>query len=87
MKVYKFNSSDFIYAYSGQDVGESKKALFEDFGEMEIDKVEEIPESEWDKKTINIWEDNDMTTEPCKVSIRDSMSGNTPVQIFTNEPF
>lgn len=85
MKVFKFHSGDSFWAYSGQNIGIALNQLFDEVGEMDIDKIREIPESEWDKKTISIWEDNDMSTEPFKVSIREQMSGNYPQQIFTNE--
>lgn len=85
MKVFKFFSDDLYYAYSGLNEQIAKEQLFENFGEMQIDKVEEIPESEWDKKIINIWEDNDMSKKPYKQSIREIMCGSEPQMIFTND--
>jgi hypothetical protein len=84
MKVFKFNSGDLHYAYSGETEDEAKEQLFEDFGEMTVDSVEEIPESKWDEKIINIWEDNDFEKEPYQVSIREIIS-NSPTLIFTND--
>ena len=54
MKVFKFYSGDLHYAYSGHNQEEAKKNLFDEVGEMVIDKIEEIPESEWDKKIIKM---------------------------------
>jgi hypothetical protein len=85
MKVFKFYSDDLFYAYSGLTEDLAKDQLFEDFGEMQIDKVEEIPESEWDKKTISMWEDNDFETEPYKVSVREQLFGEDSTLIFTND--
>ena len=59
MKIFKFYSEEKYYAYSGNSEDEAKELLFEEVGEMPIDKVELIPESEWDVKNINVWEDND----------------------------
>ena len=85
MKVFKFYSGDYYYAYSGHDENEARQTLFDDIGEIEIDKVEEIPESKWDKKVVSTWEDNDLEKEPYKVSIRDNMMGEIPTQVFTND--
>lgn len=85
MKVFKFYSEDLYYAYSGNNEEEAKETLFDEFGEMKIDKVEEIPESEWHIKNIHIWEDNDFETEPYLESIRDIMYGDASQLIFTND--
>lgn len=85
MKVFKFYSNNLYYAYSGKDEGEARNQLFEEQGEIQIDKSEEIPESEWDEKIINTWEDNDFEKEPYKVSIREEISGESPTLIFTND--
>ena len=84
MKVFKFYYDDCHTAFSGKDQQEATEALLEWVGEVEIDKVEEIPESEWDEKFINIWEDNDHDNEPFKVSIRECLE-NTPTMIFSND--
>lgn len=85
MKVFKFYSGDYHYGYSGQTEEEAKQLLFEQMGEMQIDKVEEIPESEWDEGTVNMWEENDFDLEPYKESIRNLMMGDTPIFLFTND--
>lgn len=84
MKVFKFYSGDFFYAYSGETEEEAKQVMLDDIGEMEIDDVEEIPESQWDEKMIKNWEDNDFETEPYMVSIREVLS-DKPCMIFTND--
>lgn len=86
MKVFKFYSEDNYWAYSGETEEAAKAALIEDEGEIDIDKTEEIPESQWDDKIINIWEDNDFEKEPFKSSIREQMFGhNKPQLIFTSD--
>lgn len=85
MKVFKFISGELYYAYSGHDENEAKETLFDEFGKMNIDSVEEIPECKWDEKNISTWEDNDLETKPYKVSIRDNMIDETSVLIFTND--
>jgi len=85
MKVFKFHSDDLYYAYSGRDEQEAKETLENELGDIEIDEVEEIPESKWDEKIITSWEDNDTENEPFMLSIRDVMSENHPQMIFTND--
>lgn len=85
MRVFKFYSGELFYAYSGHDETEAQKALFDDLGEMTIDDVEEIPEDEWDYKSIKIWDDNDMSQEPFLVSIREMLIGDMPTMVFTND--
>jgi hypothetical protein len=85
MRVFLFNSDDLYWAVSGQDREQAKNYLFDFVGEMKITKIEEIPESKWDDKTINIWEDNDLETEPFKVSIREELFNNEPSIIYTND--
>lgn len=85
MKVFKFNSGDLIYAYSGNTEEEAKAALIDQVGETTIDSVEEIPETDWDEKFIQMWEDNDRESGiPYKVSIRELLDSE-PVLIFTND--
>ncbi len=84
MNVYKFYSEEHFYAFSGKDEQEAKEALFEYAGEMPIDKVEQIPESEWDEKIIEMYEDNDTDGVQFFVSIREELQ-NEPALIFTND--
>jgi hypothetical protein len=85
MKVFKFYSKGYYYAYSGETEEEAKDCLLEEVGKIIIDKVKEIPESEWDKKIISIWEGNDYNKKPYKESIRNQMLRNEPQLIFTND--
>ena len=85
MKVFKFLSGQYFYVCSGQDQELAKAQLFEDLGEMEIDTVEEIPESEWDMRNITLYEDNDIRRKSFKVSIREMLEGDAPQFLFTND--
>ncbi len=51
---------------------------------MPIDKIEEIPESEWDEKIIEMYEDNDPEGVQFFVSIREELS-DEPSVIYTND--
>jgi len=85
MKVFKFKSCQYIYAFSGNTEEEAKATLIEQVGEISIDSVEEIPESEWDERFIQMWEDNDRTEgKPYKVSIRELID-NEPGLVYSND--
>lgn len=84
MKVFKFFTKEHYYGVQGKSELEAKAHLTE-FMDDELIKTEEIPESKWDKPDINVYEDNDLESEPFKISIRDAMHGEHPEQIFTND--
>lgn len=84
MKVFKFTTAKYHYAYSGKDEAEAKQAMYDDIGEVDIIKTEEVNESTWDDPFISIWEDNDPCLDPSHISIRELMS-NTPQLIYTND--
>ena len=83
MKVFKFWVSEYFYAYSGE-TEEQAKELFEEEQGVMPDRVEEIPESEWDEKIISMWKETDLETEPFEVSIREVLT-EYPCMIFTND--
>lgn len=85
MKVFKFYYDDCHTAFSGKDENEAMSAFIEYVGDVEIDKVEEIPECEWDEPLVLVYEDNDRDTEPFKMSIRECLEGDTPTLIFSND--
>lgn len=84
MKVFKFYCGELYYAYAAQTKEQAIDKFTEDTGDH-FTVCEEIPESEWDKKMINIWEENDFNKKPFKVSIRESIIGTEPQQVFTND--
>lgn len=85
MRVFKFHSGEYFYAVSAATELEAKKELFWIAGEMPIDNVKDIPETEWDKRTIEMYEDNDRSRKQFFVSIRDLMYEHDPVLLFTND--
>ena len=84
MKAFKFYANDYFYAYSGETEEEAKNTMLEEMGETQIDNVEEIPESEWDKPMISVYEDNDLEGDPFMVCIIDLIS-DTSEMLFTND--
>lgn len=82
MKIIKFYSNELFYFVSGKTESEAKETLFDIAGEMKIDKSEEIPESEWDEKLIEI---NDEEKDSVfKASLRELISS-TPEILGTND--
>jgi activator of HSP90 ATPase len=85
MRVFKISIGEYIYGIYAKDSVEAISFLHEEIGYLKVDKIQEIPESEWDKKDIKIYEDNDTSTEPFFVSIREEICGNEAQLIFTND--
>ena len=86
MKVFKFTSGNYFYVVSGNSENEAKTELMEyTWDNLEIDSVEEIPESKWDEKTIEIKDGDYPTEEVWNVSIRDLIE-DTPIFICSNDP-
>lgn len=85
MKVYKVYSEDYYYMVSATTEKEAIDCALDWVGDFEVEKLVEVPESEWDKKDITMYEDNNMSDEPYFVSIREQMSTGTPEFICTND--
>ena len=86
MKVFKFYTGGYIYSIYSKTEEQAAIFLQEEIGYFEIEKpTEEIPESEWDRKNIKIYEDNDTSTEPFYVSIREEICGKEAQLLFTND--
>lgn len=83
MKVFKFYCGELYYAYAAQTKEEAITQFTEETGDQ-FTVCEEIPESDWDKPMINIWEDNDFGKEPYKISIREAICGSDAHMIFSN---
>lgn len=84
MRVFKFYCGELYYAYAAQTKEQAIEKFIEDTGDQ-YTAIDEIPESEWDKKNIKIWDDNNFDKKPFKVSIRESIIGTGPQQVFTND--
>jgi len=85
MRVFKFLCGEYFYAYSGKDEQEAREALIEEQSPTMIGPAQEIDETDWDRKFISMYEDNDHAKKPFKISIREAMTGGTPELIFTND--
>ena len=85
MRVFKITIGEYHYGIYSKDEESAKIFLEEEIGYFENETIEEIPESEWDKKDIKIYEDNDTYTEPFFVSIREEVCGIESQLIFTND--
>lgn len=85
MKVFKFYSEDYYYAVAAETEQKANDYLFDYVGIMPIDEVIEIPESQWDRKMIEMYEDNDIEKERFLVSIRDEICGEEPQIVYTND--
>ncbi len=85
MKVFKITIGEYYYGIYSKDSTEAIIFLHEQIGCVKIDNIEEIPESEWDKKFIAMYEDNDTTKEPFFISIRDEIYEDEEQLVFTND--
>ena len=85
MKVFKITIENYIYAIYAKNIEDALIFLSEEIGIFNNYKIEEIPESEWDKKDIKIYEDNDTSTEPFYVSIREEICGKEAQLVYTND--
>ena len=85
MKVFKITIENYFYAIYAENAEDAITFLSEEIGAFDNYKIEEIPESEWDKKDIKIYEDNDTSTEPFYVSIREEICGKEAQLVYTND--
>lgn len=84
MKVFKFYCGKTFYVFAAK----TKELAITEFEEQtgnQYTVVEEILESKWNEKIINMWEDNNFDNKPFKVSINDILCGKEPQMIFTND--
>jgi len=84
MKVFKFYCGELYYAYAALTKEEAIEQFKEETGDQ-YTVCEEIPEREWDKKMISIWEDNNFDKKPYKISIREAICGTDSQMIFSND--
>lgn len=85
MIVFKFFSQGYFYVFAAKTEEEAKMLFYDLFFDYEIEKTELIPESEWDKQEIAIWEDDNRDTDPFYVSIHDLICGEEPQFLYTND--
>jgi hypothetical protein len=84
MKVFKFYDCQYHYGIAAMTQQEAETEFNDQVGPS-FDKVEEIPETEWDNPFIKIHEDNDEEKESYAASIRELMVGEEPQLLFTND--
>ena len=85
MKVFKITIENYFYAIYAENIEDALTFLSEEIGNFDYSEIQEVPESEWDKKDIKIYEDNDTSTEPFYVSIREEICGKEAQLLFTND--
>lgn len=84
IRVFKFYYDEYHTTVSSKTEQEALDELIEFEGDVEVNKMEEIFECDWDKKFIDCYPDNDRSRRPFKLSIRECLEGNTPTIIFSN---
>ena len=74
---YEGDEWDLVAAYSEEQALSHwmEEGGYEDGDESNLDSITEIPQSEWDNKTLTYYEDNDKENPPFEVSYRDSLVG------------
>ena len=85
MKVFKITIENYFYAIYAENIEDAITFLSEEIGVFNDYRIEEIPERERDKKDIKIYEDNDTSTEPFYVSIREEICGKEAQLVYTND--
>jgi hypothetical protein len=83
MKVFKIYCGELYYGYAAETKEEAINIFTEEIGDL-YTVVEEVSESEWDDKIISEWENNDITKNPYKISIREAICGTNAQMIFSN---
>lgn len=86
MRVFKFQAEGCEYGIGAKTQQEAESFFFEEIGVRTIASVKEIPESEWHKKNIAMYEDNDTEKELFYMSISEILAGEEPQLIYTNDP-
>lgn len=84
MRVFKFYCGQSYYGYAAKTRQSAIDKFTEDIGD-EFTVCEEVPEEEWDEKKIKEWEDNDFDKKLNTISIRESINGEDPQLIFSND--
>lgn len=84
MKVFKFHCGQSYYVYAAKIKQSAIDKFTEDIGDLFI-ICEEIPQNEWDDKKIIEWEDNDLDSDGQLFSIRETIIGDEPQLIFSND--
>lgn len=84
MRVFKFYSEEYHYTVSGETEEQAKECLFDTVYHLDIERTEEVSESEWDKKYISCYPGDDDSKKPFFLSIREIID-DTPTLICSND--
>lgn len=85
LKCFRIYSDEFEYLVAAYN-GTQALSFLKNEHEVNAKKILEVPESEWNEKIIKIWEDNDFSKKPFKVSIRESIIGDD-IQMLSSTDF
>lgn len=84
MKVFKFYCGKSHYGVAAKTKKEAINIFNEQIGDL-YTICKEIPEKEWDKKDISIWEDNNPKKKLFKISIREAIFKSNPHIVFGSD--
>jgi len=84
VQVFKFIKGDYYYVIAAKYIEEASK-LYKKEVDIHYDGAKSIPESEFDEKTIVVYENNDTSKKYFLVSIRDLIAGTEPQLLYTND--
>lgn len=83
-KVFEFAKDGYLYTVKAKTKQQAQKFLLDEH-HIDIKNCIDIPESEWDKPTIQIHEDNDTEKEPFYISLRAAFSELEVELLCTND--
>jgi activator of HSP90 ATPase len=84
MKIFEFSRNGKTYTVKSESKSSASKYLLDEYG-VDIKNCIEIPESEWDNKKIEVFEDNNTENEPFHISLRDACLGDGTELLGTND--
>lgn len=87
MKVFQFKYDGSTITTIGSPSLEQAKSYFSEFvtDNFEQVEIEEVPESKWDKKNINVYGEPDDFPHPFKISIREALQEGETSILSTND--
>lgn len=83
-KIFEFAQNGKFYSIKAESKNEAVNFLKDEHG-IDIKNCYEIPESEWDKPIIKMYEDNNRENEPFLISLREAFNENTTELLCTND--
>lgn len=83
-KVFEFVKKGYTYTIKAKSKEEARQYLADEL-DIKIKNCIEIQESEWDKPSIKVYEDNNTDNEPYFMSIREAFHSKEAELICTND--